>query len=251
MKINNTHIILMIITSLTTILLYVHSLSHYKIVFCDVGQGAATLLQINSYQILIDTGPDQRVLSCIGRHIPFFDHTIETIVISHNQKDHNGALFAIQNKYQIGHVYGPLPKPEFLKVSQFTEVEDTVSLQLTDVTILIHKASQSSKDINESANVVTIKTPQQVIFLTSDINGLELKELMPSDTTILEVPHHGSKYGLYPDSLDLAEPSLAVISVGKKNTYGHPSKEVLDILKAKKIKVWRTDTQRELVIDLK
>ena len=73
---------------------------------------------------------------------------------------------------------------------------------------------------------------------------------MPRDTTLLEVPHHGSKYGLYPDSLDLAVPTLAVISVGKKNTYGHPSKEALDILKAKKIKVWRTDQQGELTIDL-
>ena len=70
-------------------------------------------------------------------------------------------------------------------------------------------------------------------------------------TTILQVPHHGSKYGLYPDSLDLAKPTLAVISVGAKNTYGHPSQEVLDILKAKNINTWRTDVQGELDIDLK
>lgn len=44
--------------------------------------------------------------------------------------------------------------------------------------------------------------------------------------------------------------TLAVISVGKNNNYGHPSSEVLDILKAKKIKVWRTDKQGELVIHL-
>jgi competence protein ComEC len=78
-----------------------------------------------------------------------------------------------------------------------------------------------------------------------------LKALLPYGTTILQVPHHGSKYGLYPDSLDLAEPTLAVISVGKKNGYGHPSKQALDILKAKNIRTWRTDEQGELVIDLK
>jgi len=251
MNLNRNTIFLMCIACALTITLSIRASLSFKIVFCDVGQGSATLLQIGSYQALIDTGPDQRVLSCVGRHIPFFDHTIETIIISHNQKDHNGGLFALQSKYTVAHVYGPLPKPLFLNTTQFTAVQDTIILHIKNVAITIHKASQSSKNINDSANVVTVKTPHQTLFLTSDINGLELKSLLPQETTILEVPHHGSKYGLYPDSLDLATPTLAVISVGKKNTYGHPSKEALDILKAKNIKIWRTDMQGELVVDLK
>lgn len=251
MSLNRSFIFLICIACFFTIILSVRSATSFQIVFCDVGQGAATLLQLGSYQTLIDTGPDQRVLSCIGRHIPFFDHTIETVIISHNQKDHNGGLLALQNKYHIEHVYGPPPKPAFLDTSQFTVVQDTILLYVKDADIIIHKASQSSSSINDSANVVTIRTPHQTIFLTSDINGGELKSLMPRDTTLLEVPHHGSKYGLYPDSLDLALPTLAVISVGIKNTYGHPSKEALGILKAKKIQIWRTDQQGELTIDLK
>jgi len=250
MNLNRGTIFFICVACILTIALSIRSSMSFQIVFCDVGQGAATLLQQGSYQVLVDTGPDQRVLSCIGRHIPFFDHTIETIIISHNQKDHNGGLLSIYNKYHVDQVYGSLPKPLFLKTTQFTEVQDTISLNVKNTSIIIHKASQSSKDINERANVVTIKTPHDTIFLTSDINGQQLKSLMPRDTTLLEVPHHGSKYGLYPDSLDLALPTLAVISVGKKNTYGHPSKEALDILKAKKIKVWRTDQQGELTIDL-
>ncbi len=240
----------MIITSLTTILLYVHSLSQYKIVFCDVGQGAATFLQKNSYQVLIDTGPDSRVLSCIGRHMPFFDHTIEVIIISHNQKDHTGGLSGIQNKYTVDTIIGPSPKPKLTLHTQFIEVINTVVFNIKNIQFTVKKASQNTENLNESANVVTIETPHQIIFLPSDINGIELKSLIPQGVTLLEIPHHGSKYGLYPDSLDLAQPTLAVISVGKKNTYGHPSKEVLDILKAKKIKVWRTDQQGELVVDL-
>ncbi|MCX6731929.1 MAG: hypothetical protein NTV98_00100 [Candidatus Roizmanbacteria bacterium] len=237
-----------------TIIFSVQSALSFKIVFCDVGQGAATLLQIGTYQVLIDTGPDQRVLNCIGHHIPFFDHTIETIIISHNQKDHNGGLSAIKNKYQVDFVYGPLPKPMLSSNTVFVEVKNTVTLNVKNVNIVIHKASQSSKELNDSANVVTINTPNKAfnsIFLPSDVNGLELKSLIPKNTTILEVPHHGSMYGLFPDSFGLAHPRMAVISVGKKNTYGHPSKEVLAILKAEKIKIWRTDEQGELVINLK
>ena len=238
------------VSSLITVYFSIYSASVTRLVFCDVGQGAATLIQLGNYQILVDTGPDQRVLSCIGRYIPFFDREIELVIISHNQKDHNGGLFALQKKYSVKQVYGPLPMPKFLKEGQFREVQDTVSIQIKDMQIIIHKASQSSKNINDSANVVIIKTHSETVFLTSDINGLELKSLIPSSTTILEVPHHGSKYGLYPDSLDLADIALAVISVGKKNTYGHPTREVLDILKAKRIPIWRTDEQGELVINL-
>lgn len=236
MSLNRNSIFLLIFSFSFTIYISIQSSLSYKIVFCDVGQGAATLVQLGTYQALIDTGPNQRVLSCIGRHIPFFDHTIETVIISHNQKDHTGGLASINKKYKTGQIY--------------REISNDVSIQINKVTIAIHKASQSSKDINEAANVVTIFTPLQTVFLTSDINGIQLKELMPRATTIFEVPHHGSKYGLYPDSLDLARLTLAVISVGKKNSYGHPSKEVLSILKARKIQVWRTDEQGELVINL-
>lgn len=237
-------------SGLLTLYFSIRSIALSTIVFCDVGQGAATLLQLGTYQVLIDTGPDKRVLSCVGKHMPFFDHSIELVVISHNQKDHDGGLFALQKKYSVERVYGSLPKQKFLTDIQFAEVRHTITIQVKDVQIILHKASESSNNINDSAIVVTMNTPHDTIFLTSDINGLELKTLIPPSTTILEVPHHGSKYGLYPDSLDLANISQAVISVGKKNTYGHPSRETLDILKAKKIPTWRTDEQGELVINL-
>jgi len=251
MNLNKKTVFLIGLSCLFTLILSVRSLSSFKVVFCDVGQGAATFIQLGSYQALIDTGPDGRVLSCIGKHISYFDHTIETVIISHNQKDHNGALLSLSQKYHLAHVYGPAPQPPFLDDSQFTEVKDTDILYQNSLTITIHKASQSSSSINDSANVVTLKTPHQTIFLSSDISGGELKGLMPIGTTILEVPHHGSKYGLFPDSLDLALPTLAVISVGARNTYGHPSHEALDILKAKNIPIWRTDTQGELEINLR
>lgn len=253
MKINSTTYIIIGFFSILTVVFSLYSFFSYKIIFCDVGQGAATFLQLGTYQALIDTGPNSQVLSCIGKYIPFFDHTIETVIISHNQKDHNGGLSSLQNKYSIDHIYGPLPQPFIAGHTQFTEVKDMIVLASDGVKITINKASQSSNNINDSANVVTIETTQnnpQTIFLSSDINGLELKKLIPRTTTLLEVPHHGSKYGLFPDSLELAELSLAVISVGKKNSYGHPSKEALDILKAKKIQIWRTDEQGELVINL-
>lgn len=66
-----------------------------KIVFCDVGQGDATYIRVrNKVNVLIDAEPDKRVLSCLGRHMPFWDKQIELIFLSHPNKDHyQGFLF--------------------------------------------------------------------------------------------------------------------------------------------------------------
>ena len=63
---------------------------------------------------------------------------------------------------------------------------------------------------------------------------------------LLQVPHHGSKTGLDNDFLDRVRPRLAVVSVGKNNRYGHPSEEILKILRNKDIKKLRTDLNGEI-----
>jgi len=221
--------------------------SRQEVVFCDVGQGTATLFQLNSIQVLIDTGPDKKVLQCLGQHMPLFDKTIEYVIISHKQRDHDGGLFLLNPAYRVDTLIAHKPYPSLSFVAKQINYLSSYSFVVNKVSIVIHKALESSKDANECAYVVIARTPSETIFLASDINAAELRSLIPSDTTILEVPHHGSKYGLYVHSLSLAHPTLAVISVGKNNTYGHPAPSVLAILKAKKIKIWRTDMQGDLI----
>ncbi|MEK7109611.1 MAG: MBL fold metallo-hydrolase, partial [Patescibacteria group bacterium] len=67
---------------------------------------------------------------------------------------------------------------------------------------------------------------------------------------ILKIPHHGSKNGLTKKFLDLADPEVAVISVGKNNFYGHPSNKVLDMLKAKNTQIRRTDRDGDIVFKI-
>jgi competence protein ComEC len=68
--------------------------------------------------------------------------------------------------------------------------------------------------------------------------------------TFIKVPHHGSKNGLTKKFLSLINPAIAVISVGKNNAYGHPAKEVLEMLKAQKVKIKRTDEEGNIVFKL-
>jgi len=66
----------------------------------------------------------------------------------------------------------------------------------------------------------------------------------------LKIPHHGSKYGITGDYLSKINPEFAVISVGAKNSYGHPTQEILEILNEKNIKILRTDLEGDVVISI-
>lgn len=65
----------------------------------------------------------------------------------------------------------------------------------------------------------------------------------------IKIPHHGSRYGLTQSLLEKFVPKVSVISVGKNNTYGHPNKEILDLLKQYKVENHRTDLEGDVVIE--
>ncbi len=72
------------------------------IVFCAVGQGDAIYIRApNQADILIDGGPNARVLDCLGKYMPFFDRQLEMVVLTHPQKDHYGGLVDVLKRYSI------------------------------------------------------------------------------------------------------------------------------------------------------
>ena len=68
---------------------------------------------------------------------------------------------------------------------------------------------------------------------------------------ILKVSHHGSKKGTSEEILNILKPKIAIISVGAKNNFGHPTKEILDRLKSKNIEIKRTDQMGEIKINFR
>ncbi len=72
------------------------------VVFCNVGQGDAAYLRINNkVDVLIDSGPDSRVLDCLGKYMPFYDKTIELAFLSHPHFDHYGGFLSLAGRYHI------------------------------------------------------------------------------------------------------------------------------------------------------
>ena len=74
---------------------------HLHLTFCDVGQGDATLISYQNEQILIDGGPDNQVLGCLSQKMPFWDRTIEMIVLTHPEDDHFGGLIDVIKRYNV------------------------------------------------------------------------------------------------------------------------------------------------------
>lgn len=79
--------------------------SYFHLVLCDVGQGDAILLSFAQTQVLIDVGPDEKVLSCLDKHMPFWDKKIDVLVITHFDADHLGGFLQITQIYEIGYLF--------------------------------------------------------------------------------------------------------------------------------------------------
>src|SRR3989338_10871213 len=85
---------------------YIFSLSDNKLhlIFCDVGQGDAIYIRMpDNSDLLIDGGPNDKVLSCLGKHMPFYDRTIDVVVLSHPQTDHLQGLISVIDRYNVGY----------------------------------------------------------------------------------------------------------------------------------------------------
>ena len=72
------------------------------IVFCTVGQGDGTYIRMpNQADLLIDGGPDNKIIGCLGRHMPFYDRTIDAVILTHPQKDHLDGLIYVLQRYHV------------------------------------------------------------------------------------------------------------------------------------------------------
>jgi competence protein ComEC len=248
--------------------------NHTKIIFCNVGQGDAIYIRIkNKLDVLIDAGPDSSVLSCLGRHMPFWDRKIELAFLSHPNSDHYNGYFLIIDRYKIDKfitVDCPIFTKSYKKLLnlisgkkiplKFGFSGDRISAENSQFIFYWPPREFFSSNDNDFSQVlmfqnINLQTEGKDfrLLLTGDASPFIMGRLshgVIGKIDILKIPHHGSKNGLTKKFLELADPRIAVISVGKNNSYGHPNKEILDMLKAMNIKIKRTDEEGDIKFTL-
>lgn len=250
------------------------------VVFCDVGQGDATLVSWRGAQMLVDTGPGGKVKDCLDENLPFGDRKIEVVVATHPDNDHVGGLDEVLEGYEverlvINGVKGRNEASErVVELVEREEIEVRVAEagervvmgeveleiwwpEVEQGTVLGWKGEdygleEEEKEMNKDSIVGLLSWGDFEVLLTGDIGQAEELALrrrgVLKEVEVLKVAHHGSKFSSSKEFLEKVRPKEAVMMVGKKNVYGHPAEEVLIRLEAVGSRVWRTDEMGEIEI---
>ncbi len=215
------------------------------IIACDVGQGDAILIQKNTTQILIDGGPNKSVLTCLGKYMPFYDRQIELVILTHPQADHYGGLLDVFKTYNVAKFaeynrnssspdYRVLQNAGVLPINLTKGTKMRLGLIYLDIVV----------ESKEQGIVTLLRYLDHKALFMADVENKVSDELSENseiqNTEYIKLNHHGSKNGITQKLLDAVKPKTAIISVGK-NSYGHPSEEVIRILSDMNIKIKRTD----------
>ncbi len=234
--------------------------------FLDVGQGDAILVQTPTHQnILIDGGPSPQAVSLeLGKKLPFWDRTIDLVVLTHPNADHVTGLVEVLQRYKVKQVLYPDLDfksdiyDEWLGLIQEKNIEYTIAQagQQIDLGkgVVIEVLNppkilftDTSSDIDNNGMVLRLSMGEVSFLLTADIRQEAEFELINRradlHSTVLKVAHHGSNTSTCQEFLAVVNPQLAVISVGAANRFGHPTPEVMERLGEKlgSENIYRTD----------
>ncbi len=237
--------------------------------FFNVGQGDAIFIETPyNYQILIDGGPSSAILEKLGQEMPFWDRTIDLIVLTHPEHDHMAGLIEVLKRYKVDYVlwtgvlrdtgeyqeWEKILKEESIDTRIVKRGQKIITPALSFRVISPFEDLQGRKigNTNNTSIVLRLVFDNTSFLFTGDIYKSVENKLIEKgvvlDSDVLKTAHHGSKTSTGEEFLQNVSPQIAVISVGKNNKYDHPHKEVLEILEKYDIKVLRTDIDGDIKI---
>jgi competence protein ComEC len=218
--------------------------------FLDVGQGDSILIRTPSgHTMLVDGGPNDKVLSGLGTMLPLFSRDIDIMVATHPDADHVTGLIPALEKYDV---HALVVSGETSDTSVFAEMarhmdDEHAEMHVADAgdvidfedgvtaTILHPYIGEHFKDTNSASVSMVVSYGEETFLLTGDLPSdkeplLMSSGLLPKNITVYKAGHHGSKYSSGEQLLTYIKPEYAVISAGKDNKYGHPNPEALERL---------------------
>ena len=227
-----------------------------QIIFLDVGQGDAILIQQDNYQILVDGGPDDSIMYELPKFMPWFDKKIEKLVLTHPHDDHILGLLILLKKYEIKEIlYSKVKYPnlayDYLK-NNYQEILHDVkagySFTSNDIFFSVlypfDREYKQEENLNNESLVMFLHINGYKILLMGDTEvGVEEKLLdynILNGIDILKVGHHCSRSSTSEKFLSFTQPEIAICMCGEGNRFGHPHYETLKKLKERNVQYFIT-----------
>jgi len=198
--------------------------------------------------------------------MPFYDRTIDAVILTHPHLDHYAGLNEVMKKYKVSLEMDPGTKVKsdgFVEFENLAKIKNTKSLYAKRVMkinlgkdlrldILLPVINDENLSEHDGMLVSRLVYKNNSFLLTGDMEDnlenflLSFGDNIKSD--VLKIGHHGSRTSTSEKFLGLVNPELAVISAGKNNKYGHPHQEVTERLTKFEIPTLRTDEKGTVVI---
>ena len=229
--------------------------------FLDVGEGDAILICApDGRQILVDGGPSPvALLGELGERLPFWDRSLDLVVLTHPDADHLTGLVPLLHRYRVDQVLEPpgtAAAPEAAAWEQALhekgvprgEAARGMRLLVGGLTLAVLNppddvAGGAATPNNDSSIVLRLEYGDTSLLLTGDAAAGAEAEMLAGgvalDADVLKVGHHGSDGSTSALFLAAVSPSVAIIQVGAGNRYGLPAPALLDRLAG--IRAYRTD----------
>ncbi len=241
-----------------------------RVTFLDVGQGDAALIELpEGPRLLVDGGPGGARRFDVGERVlaPFLWNRpltrLDAVALTHWDTDHSGGLAAVLTRFHVGefwesgHPPGGAPETAAALVRsraprRVLAAGQRLWLGRALITVL-GPGPGPSQAPNDQSLVLRLDWRGVSLLLVGDLGArgeaLLLERAGPVRALALKVAHHGSRFSSTAPFLERARPRLAVISVGTRNPFRHPSAEALARLEAAGARIYRTDRDGAVILE--